>query len=419
MEYGWVMLFVLAVMGGIIAYLGDKIGSRVGKRKIRLFNLRPKYTSILVTILTGVSIAAVTLGVMSVLSENVRIALFGMRRLRMENDALEAQRDQLLRQADELTSELFEKNSLIAANEELLETQQEQLDGKNEEIRLTQLELQQARAARDDQARQLEIIRTAMDEAVRDKDAAVSERDDAQRDLAVLEETRQRMLGTIEVLDKRIQLLNETMANIREGTVLFRVGEVLSSFVLRGGQDEQTTREELSRAMQQTNTMICRYLGIAEDSAVLVYIVPDEFNAAISTLRSSSSQQLVRLTAAGNIMLGEPALVHIQIYDNKRVYRKGDVVYEMTVTAADLDDGPELQVMRFLHEVNQTAQAAGVLPDPLSGNIGALSATEMIDTISRLQEYKGRDITLQAIVLNDTYTAGPLSIDIAVLPVRP
>ena len=46
MEYGWIMLFVLAIMGGIIAYLGDKIGSRVGKRKIKLFGLRPKYTSI-------------------------------------------------------------------------------------------------------------------------------------------------------------------------------------------------------------------------------------------------------------------------------------------------------------------------------------------------------------------------------------
>ena len=69
MEYGWIMLVVLAVMGGIIAYLGDKIGSRVGKQKIKLFGLRPKYTSILVTILTGISIAAITLGVMSILSE--------------------------------------------------------------------------------------------------------------------------------------------------------------------------------------------------------------------------------------------------------------------------------------------------------------------------------------------------------------
>ena len=102
MEYGWIMLFVLAIMGGIIAYLGDKIGSRVGKRKIKLFGLRPKYTSVLVTILTGISIAAVTLGVMSILSENVRIALFGMQQLRMQNEALETQRNQLLKQAGDL-----------------------------------------------------------------------------------------------------------------------------------------------------------------------------------------------------------------------------------------------------------------------------------------------------------------------------
>ncbi len=402
MEYGWIMLFVLAVMGGIIAYLGDKIGSRVGKKKIRLFDLRPKYTSVLVTILTGVSIAAVTLGVMSVLSENVRIALFGMRQLRMENDALETQRDQLLRQADDLGSELDKKNSLIAENEELLELQQEQLDGKNEEIRVTQLELQQAQAA--------------MDEAVRDKDAAVSERDAAQRDLAVLEETRQHMITTIDVLDKRIQMLNETMTHIREGTVLFRVGEVLSSFILRSGLDERTTREDVSRAMQQTNTMICKYLGITDESAVLVYIAPDEFNAAISTLQNDgvSGQKLVRLTAAGNIMLGEPALVHIQIYDNKRIYQKGEVVHETRLSEEELNEGAELQVMRFLHEVNQQAQAGGVLPDPLSGNVGALSATEMFDTISQIQSYKGKDIVLRAVVLNDTYTAGPLNIDIIV-----
>ena len=40
MEFGWVMLLVLAIMGGIIAYLGDKIGSRVGKKKIKLFGLQ-------------------------------------------------------------------------------------------------------------------------------------------------------------------------------------------------------------------------------------------------------------------------------------------------------------------------------------------------------------------------------------------
>lgn len=422
MEYGWVMLFILAVMGGIIAYLGDKIGSQVGRRKIKLFGLRPKYSSILITILTGICIAAVTLGVMSVLSKNVRIALFGMHQLQMQKAELETQRDKLLMQAHDLGDELDEKNRLIASNEELLKRQQEQLDGKNEEIRLTQMDLQSAQAARDDKTRQLSVVQVALDEAKTDKEkaeadkkVAVADRDAAQQDLAMLEKTKKDMMDTIGSLDKRIRFLNETMTNIREGTVMFRVGEVLSSFVLNGGLDESHTREELSRAMSQTNTMICRYLGIQDEKTVLLYISPDEFNDTVSRLqKSDSSKKLIRVIAAGNIMVGEPALVHVEIYDNNLVYHKGDTVYTVTLKNTDISNSAELQVMRFLHEVNQQAQKQGLLPDPLTGNVGALTATEMFDTISKIKTHSGSDIVLKAVTTNDIYTEGPLNIDIAV-----
>lgn len=415
MEYGWVMLIVLSVMGGIIAYLGDKIGSRVGKRKIKLFGLRPKYTSILVTILTGISIAVITLGVMSILSENVRIALFGMHQLQMQKAQLEAQRDELLQQAKDLGKELDDKNELIASNEELLKKQQEQLDGKNEEIRTTQLDLQQAQAARDDKARQLTVIQVAMDEAKKQRDSALADSEKARQDVAMLEETKQKMMGTIDVLDKRIKLLNETMTNIREGTVVFRVGEVLSSNVLNGGLSQAQTREELSRAMSQTNTMICRHLGVRDENTVLLYIAPDEFNATVDALqKAGKSQKLLRIIAAGNIMLGEPALVHVEMYDNNLIYHRGDVVYEERLTAQELSGNAELQVMRFLHNVNQQAQAKGLLPDPLTSNVGALTAVEMFETINKIKNHSGADIVLKAVTEADTYTAGPLQIDIRV-----
>lgn len=394
MEYGWVMLIVLSVMGGIIAYLGDKIGSRVGKRKIKLFGLRPKYTSILVTILTGISIAVITLGVMSILSENVRIALFGMHQLQMQKAQLEAQRDELLQQAKDLGKEL---------------------DDKNEEIRTTQLDLQQAQAARDDKARQLTVIQVAMDEAKKQRDSALADSEKARQDVAMLEDTKQKMMGTIDVLDKRIKLLNETMTNIREGTVVFRVGEVLSSNVLNGGLSQAQTREELSRAMSQTNTMICRHLGVRDENTVLLYIAPDEFNATVDALqKSGKSQKLLRIIAAGNIMLGEPALVHVEMYDNNLIYHRGDVVYEERLTAQELSGNAELEVMRFLHNVNQQAQAKGLLPDPLTGNVGALTAAEMFETINKIKNHSGADIVLKAVTEADTYTAGPLQIDIRV-----
>ena len=424
MEYGWVMLFILSVMGGIIAYLGDKIGSRVGKRKIVLFGLRPKYTSIVITILTGISIAVVTLGVMFVLSQNVRIALFGMHQLQMQKAELEAQRDRLQKQAEALGNELADKNSLIASNEELLKQQQAQLDGKNEEIRLTQLDLQQAQQARDDKTRQLSIIQVAMDEAKTDKeeaeaarDAAVSDKEKAQKDLTMLEETKQQMMTTIQTLDQRIRLLNQTMTHIREGFVIFRAGEVLSSIVLKGGMNEAATRQEVSQAMNQTNTMICRRLGIQDENAVLVYISPDEFESVIHELQQSGNKKkLLRVIAAGNIMLGEPTLVHIEMYDNQLVYYRGETVYEAKLPAQESTENTELLVLRFLHNVNKNAQMRGMLPDPLTGNVGAVTVTEMFDAIAKIKSYSGSNVVLRAVTMSDTYTAGPLGVDILVEP---
>lgn len=424
MEYGWIMLVVLAVMGGIIAYLGDKIGSRVGKQKIKLFGMRPKYSSILITILTGICIAAVTLGVMSVLSENVRIALFGMHQLQMQKAQLEAQKAELLKQAQNLGKELEDKNTLIAANEDLLRTQQEQLDGKNEQIRLTQLDLQQAQEAKDAIAQQVTVMQVALDEATAvrnkaeaDRQAAETERDAARQELAMLETTKQQMMDTIQALDKRIRFLNETMTNIREGTVMFRVGEVLSSFVVTSGLSEEQTKEELSQGMSQTNTMIARHLGIQDPNAVLLYIAPDEFTNTIRQLQEGSKEKkLVRIIAAGNIMVGEPALVHVEVYDNQLIYQKDATVYEERISKEDAAGNAELQVMRFLHNVNRQAQLQGLLPDPLTGNVGALTATEMFDTISKLKSYSSGDVVLRARALTDTYTAGPLRIDIAVEP---
>lgn len=79
--YGVVLIFVLVITGGAIAFIGDRLGTKVGKKKMSIFGLRPRHTSILVTIVTGVMITTTTLGVMSIMSENVRMALFGMEKL--------------------------------------------------------------------------------------------------------------------------------------------------------------------------------------------------------------------------------------------------------------------------------------------------------------------------------------------------
>lgn len=412
MESGWFMLIVLAVMGGLIAYLGDKIGSKVGKRKIKLMGLRPKYTSILVTIMTGISIAVVTLGVMSVLSENARVALFGMNKLRQQQHVLEEQRDRLLAEADKLAREMQEKNDLLADNEVKLASQEEQLDGANDRLRLTLLDLEQVQAARDDASAQLGIVQTAFNQA--NADLAT-----AQGEIEELEHTKAGLTKTVAALDERNRLLNESMLTVREGTVLFRVGEVLSSSVLTAGQSQDETRSQLSGIMVNINNMIRQRLNITDEKAVLLYISPDEFERTVQELSNSpKDSKLIRVTAAGNIITGEPALVHVNVYDNNLVYNRGREVYTEYFTSEEIESGAELQLLHFLHNVNRSAQADGILPDPLSGNVGALTAVEMFDAISRMKAYGNTGLTLRAVTTQNIFTAGPLRIEIRVEPNR-
>ena len=73
---GWLLIFVLLLLGGVLATLGDRLGTRVGKARLSIFKLRPKKTAILITVLTGSLISAISLSFMLVVSRQLRVGLF-------------------------------------------------------------------------------------------------------------------------------------------------------------------------------------------------------------------------------------------------------------------------------------------------------------------------------------------------------
>ena len=82
--FGIRLMFLLAVMGGVIAFIADKLGSKIGKKKLTVFGLRPHDTSVLLTVLSGVLISLLSIGILAVSSESARTALFGMEKLQKE-----------------------------------------------------------------------------------------------------------------------------------------------------------------------------------------------------------------------------------------------------------------------------------------------------------------------------------------------
>ena len=73
---GWLLIISLLLLGGILSTLGDRLGSRVGKARLSIFNLRPRRTAVLITVLTGSMISALSLGFMLLVSRQLRVGLF-------------------------------------------------------------------------------------------------------------------------------------------------------------------------------------------------------------------------------------------------------------------------------------------------------------------------------------------------------
>jgi len=108
-----IQVLVLLLVSALVAYLGDILGTWVGKRRLTLFNLRPRVTALLVAISTGVLITLLTLTFSAILSENVRIALFSVQQLSEERNrltqevaGLDKERKRLKAHVTDLTSQV-------------------------------------------------------------------------------------------------------------------------------------------------------------------------------------------------------------------------------------------------------------------------------------------------------------------------
>ena len=88
-------ILLIAALAGGIAYVGDRVGHQVGRKRLTLFGIRPRYTSTIVAIGTGVVIAlVVTLGAIFA-SNEVKTAFFTLRTINEQITALRTQASDL------------------------------------------------------------------------------------------------------------------------------------------------------------------------------------------------------------------------------------------------------------------------------------------------------------------------------------
>ena len=368
--YGITLILVLAVVGGVIAFIGDRLGTRIGKRKLSIFGLRPRHTAVVVTIFTGVCITTVTFGIMAAVSENVRTALFGMDRLNAMIADTRAALDFTSGELERAQSAQEKASSELAKSEEEIA----RLEGEQSSLRAESDRLSAGNRA-----------------LMMEKEGLVS--------------INGRLAGENQNLQEDIRTLGIRAQELRAG-ILYQAGEIIASGIIPAGLSHDEIERGLAGIAQLGTRNISARLG-ENHTDQDIWIYRPEYEAAIRAIEESSADMIVRIVAAGNLVRGDEIRASIELYPNRVIYRDGELIIARVYAPEVLGRGTEQSVMAFLREVNAAAAAKGILPDPIRGTVGVIEGAEFYALVQDLAGRTGA-VVISAYADGDTDAMGPL-----------
>ena len=396
--YGIVLILVLIITGGVVAVIGDRVGTKVGKKRLSIFGLRPRHTSTIVTIVTGIVITTLTFGILAAASENVRTALFGMEQL---NRSMQETKNKLARASEELTAAREEQGKADMALAELkgsvqsLAEEAERLSAGNRVLLARNDALARENAALDDLNQSLAAENDAL--------AAANE---------TLAADNTQLIGDKKALEKHTYDLRRGLEIIREGDIVYRAGEVIAAGVIKGSRPEDEVRADVTSLAQLASRNVSARLGKdLPDGEIWVY--SPEVDDAVTRIAKSSGDMVVRVVAAGNLVRGEAIRAALDLHPNSIVYRQGEFILAQSYRLTGMGDeqASESLVMDFLKRVNAAAAAHGILPDPIRGTVGVIDGEQLYDIVQTVEPLYGM-ILFSAYARDDTDALGPLRLNI-------
>ena len=395
--YGIMLIVVLVLTGGVIAFIGDRLGSKVGKKKLSLFGLRPRHTSILVTIITGILITTVTFGILAIASKDVRTALFGMNKLKAE--------------LNEKQSMLEEASGALVNVKNDLNTTKEEYAKSKKDLEETQEDLEIAQQAAELLRQEQVALQNRNQELWLDNQTLIEHNQSLAENNQFLLANNESLKADNLELEKTNNDLQEGIENIRERPIIYRVGELLASGVIKKTDDPVKIQNDLNQIIALANSKIIDRLG-TEGSKDGVWIYPIEYQKAMDRLKQAKGDTVIRLIVAANLVKGDPVLTELEMHPNRVVYQENEFVYQKIYNVPIDGSNSEMLISDFLRNVNMTAINNGILPNPLTGTVGVINGNQIYAIEKALAENRGKDVLISAFAAADTEVLGPLRLHI-------
>ena len=392
---GWLLILALLVLGGALSTLGDRLGTRVGKARLSLFQLRPRKTAVLITVLTGSLISALSLGLMLLVSERLRVGLFQLdqieHRLRKNRQALEASQADLRRSQAELATSRQELRSAESGQ-------------RQAQVRLGQAE------------RRAQALRGELQPLVRQRAALEQERDRLSKDIHAKDADIRRNRGELEKVTRRIaagakelKQLETNLIALRRGDVVISSGQTLATAKINLQKASQA-REVIEALLRQANLVAYQQVLPGEQPNRQILLVPRGDIAKLEEIISRRGSWVVSLVSAANVLKGErQVLAFPDVRPNRQVIRRGE---QMATTVLEGEEtGPEAVRSRLnllLAAAFTKAQRQGSLADGLQFDVATFNRLGL----ELSNRPAGQQVRLEAVAGRDSDIADPVVVEL-------
>lgn len=438
MTTGFVLIFAVLILGGVIATAGDRIGMRVGKARLSLFRLRPRQTATLITILTGSIISATTLGLLFTVSEQLRTGVFELENIQEEltdaqSELSDAQREKRRIEdvlADSRKEQRVARERLRGINDSLQAAiaRQEQTEAELNRVESNFRQAQQRLRETTEQAttlrREIEQLQAETRSLLDERDRAIAARE---REIADREQQLQDLEQQRADLQQELNELNSQYAALREGNLALSNNEVIVERVARVETTAEIRQSLLQLLLQANQIAIDRITPGEFALETWVLNVPPETDQLVQTIQPGM-EYLFRVNSGSNYFVGEPCVlaglecinVDIDVAVNRLIFSEGEVIASVTLPETSPEPSePQLSGIpilleeygRLLDLIRFRARQSGALGRQITiADDQVQVLRQFLLNVAQYQKNNRGEITLQAIAARPIQTADTVSV---------
>lgn len=403
--YGILLIVVVISLSGLIAYLGDQIGMKVGKRRVSLFGLRPKYSSVIITILTGVLIATLTITVILATNNGVRQALFRIQYVLGRLDNLESQ-------LTTVSSNLSQKEQeLSGLQQELSGLQQELNDLKQDKENLQKQKetLIRQKKSLEQQKQELEnklvVLQQDLNQSREEIKTLQSNKDKLEMQLEDLENTVAELNTVRKKLETRVNELNDELARIQQELdvasktnlnfltkqFVFQRGDIIYLDVIKVDQSEEKIVEDVRSFLERANEEVLKYpVKVDEEQGMAIKLpeIEDIYTATAAILQSDQEKMIVSLVADANVLKNSWVFSRLLVMEDFIVFEQGELIISKEINAENSPEEIQKVLRDLLTDLNVKSVKQGLLTDQ-QGYVGTIDFSQFYELLNQIKNKQG------------------------------